>query len=82
MPAFYHVIETFDIHGPGGATWKGWLIKVPYRTHGRQIIVTAESYFCTVLFDTESHVDLGNATNALSVWLARQYEAAGQPLPA
>lgn len=82
MPAFYHVVETFDIHGPGGAVWKGWLIRSYYRTHGRQIIVTSDPDGRERLFDTFPRADLGNATNALNLWLAGQYEAAGQPLPA
>lgn len=81
MPAFYHVVERFDIHAPRGAIWQGWLLSPPHRPTGRRIIVTADTDGKTVLFDTDAHVDLGNATNALNLWLAQQYEAAGQPLP-
>lgn len=80
MPAFYHLIETFPITGPGGAVWTGWLIRSPVRRSGRQIIVTADRDGKEQLFDTEMAYDSGNAINKLEHWIAAQYEAAGQPL--
>ncbi len=68
MP-IYGLIETFPIKMPDGSEWIGGLFRTARRT-GRRIVVWSEAG--VELFDTGDQYDLGNATNALDLWLVEQ----------
>lgn len=66
-------IEDFNITLPDGRVWVGSLyahLSENARRGGRRIVV--RDLDGAVLFDTDEAYDLGNATNALDLWLLPQ----------
>ena len=66
------LIETFPIQLPDGRTWTGTLFSTPTRRNGRRVQVRDADG--AGLFDTGDCIDLGNARNALEMWLAGQVD--------